>query len=380
MSYGATADESPAASTAGYPTVVIIGRPNVGKSTFFNRLVGHRRALVEDLPGTTRDRLYGQVRWQGRTFAIADTGGWQPEERPTPRDRRSRGDLSEELTTLVRRQVETALDEADVILFMVDAKEGMTAADREIGQLLREAGRPLLILANKADNEARLQAAQEFYELALGEPIPISAHHGLGVAEALDRLLEILPLSSGEEGLEGEASALPLAIVGRPNVGKSLLLNALLGWERAIVSEVPGTTRDAIDTPFTYDGRRLILIDTAGLRRRSRRREDVERHAALRSERAIRRADVALLVLDATEPATDQDTNIARAVVEAHKGLVLVVNKWDLIGLGMAEGQGGLGNKGDQQERAAWAQAVRHRLSFVSWAPLCFISALNRQG
>ncbi len=233
------------------PIVAIVGRPNVGKSALFNRIVGGRPALVEDEAGTTRDRIYGDAEWRGRQFAIVDTGGLEP-------------DVPGTYAPLVRRQVEYALNEAEIVLFVVDARDGITAADQEVAELLRRARKPVLLLANKAENQERQDAAVAFYELGIGEPIIVSAQHGLGVAEVLDMIYESLP--PAEEQEPGEA--LRLAIVGRPNVGKSSLLNAVLGEQRVIVSDVPGTTRDVIDTPFTFEGHELVLIDTAGLRRR----------------------------------------------------------------------------------------------------------------
>lgn len=333
------------------PIVAIVGRPNVGKSSLFNRMVGTRRALVEDLPGTTRDRLYGAVHWRDREFTLVDTGGWEPQTR-------------EGYAELVRQQVEQALTEADVILLVVDVRDGVTAADLEIADLLRPSLRPILLLANKADNEARDDAAVQFYELGLGDPIPVSAYHGRGIAAVMDILLELLPTAPVEE--EGVAQALPIAIVGRPNVGKSSLLNAILGQERVIVSEVPGTTRDAVDTPFTYKGQPLLLIDTAGIRRRGRIGGGVERHSVMRAHGAIDRAEVALVVIDASEPLTAQDTHIIGYVLEAYKGLVIVVNKWDLV-----EGQ---------QDKERFTRGLRRRLNFAPWALVCIVSAKEGVG
>jgi GTP-binding protein len=341
------------AETATAPVVAIVGRPNVGKSALFNRMVRGRVALVEDIPGTTRDRLYGNVEWQGRVFRLVDTGGL---------DLEARGSLSAQ----VRRQVQAAVDEAQVILFVVDSREGVTAGDLEVADVLRRTAKPVLMLANKAESRARREAAVEFYELGLGEPLPVSAHHGTGVADVMDLLVDILPpvarLWRGEE-----AEALRIAIVGRPNVGKSMLLNAILGEERVIVSEMPGTTRDSIDTPFEYEGLRLVLVDTAGIRRRGHIERGLEKHAVLRAQRAVERADVALLVLEAPQGVTAQDAHIAGYVAEAFCGLVLVANKWDLVG-------------GDGSNRREFERFARQRLRFASWAPLCFVSAKERTG
>jgi GTP-binding protein len=335
---------------AGKPLVAIVGRPNVGKSALFNRLIGSRKALVEDIPGTTRDRLYADVEWGEQVFTLVDTGGLDPSG-------------EEGYVPLVKRQVEVALAEADVIVLVVDARDGVTAIDLEIADLLRRAGKPLILAANKADNEARREAAVQFYELALGDPIPVSAHHGLGLPELMDRLLVLLP--AGEVG--AVPAGLRLAIVGRPNVGKSLLLNAILGQERVIVSEEPGTTRDAIDIAFRYQESDLVLVDTAGIRRRGRIQGGVEKHSVLRAQQAIDRGDVAVLVTDASDGITAQDAHIAGYVAEAFKGLVVAVNKWDLM-------------PGDGETREAFAKAARARLRFLPWASLCFISAKEATG
>ena len=279
---GAASRGAPPAETAAAPVVAIVGRPNVGKSAVFNRMVRGRLALVEDIPGTTRDRLYGNVEWRGRLFRLVDTGGLDLEARTS-------------LSAQVRQQVQAAVDEAQVILFVVDSSEGVTAGDLEVADTLRRTAKPVLMLANKAESKARQEGAVEFYELGLGEPLPVSAHHGTGLADVMDLLIDILPPAMAEE----EAKALRIAIVGRPNVGKSMLLNAILGEERVIVSEVPGTTRDSIDTPFEYAGQRLVLVDTAGIRRRGHVEKGLEKHAVLHAQRAVERADVALLVLEA---------------------------------------------------------------------------------
>ncbi len=339
-----------ATAAQGRPVVALVGRPNVGKSALFNRVIRGRKALVEDIPGTTRDRLYGDVEWRGKEFRLVDTGGLLL-------------DGSSPYDALVRRQVEVALAEAQVILFLVDAKEGLTAADLDVADLLRQAAGPVLLLANKAESESRQEAAVQFYELGLGEPIPVSAHHGLGVADVMDMVVEMLPLLPVAE----PSPTLAVAIVGRPNVGKSMLLNAVLGEERVIVSDVPGTTRDSIDTPFEYGEEKLVLIDTAGIRRRGRVQRGVEKHAVLRAQRAVQRADVALLLFDAGEGVAAQDAHIAGLVADAYVGLVLVANKWDLVGPEAAY-------------RKQFEGLVRQRLRFASWAPICFVSAKEGSG
>jgi GTP-binding protein len=333
--------------------VAIVGRPNVGKSTLFNRLVGSRTAIVEDIPGTTRDRLYGDAEWKEHAYSVIDTGGLEP-------------DATEGFSALIRDQVAVAMAEADAILFVVDATTGVTAIDEEIAELLRRTEKPVLVLANKGDNEARQELAVEFYELGLGEPMAISAHHDLGVREVQDRLLELLP----QAHLEPETQVLRMAVVGRPNVGKSALINAILGEERVIVSEIPGTTRDAVDTPFQYGERKMILIDTAGLRRPGRIERGIEKYSVMRAEAAIERSDVVVLVLDGTEKVAHQDQHIAGEVAKAYKGLVLAVNKWDLV-------------DDTEEYRDTIAHRVLTRLRFTPWAPLAFISAktaLNIEG
>ena len=327
------------------PVVAIVGRPNVGKSTLFNRLVGSRKAIVEDIPGTTRDRLYGEAEWGRHAFVVIDTGGLEPS-------------AEEGYSALVRRQVETALAEADVVLLLVDAREGVTATDLEIAAELRKWDKPLLLLVNKADNEERRAAAVEFYELALGDPIPISAYHGLGLAEVRERLEKLLPPALTEAPPEG----LRLAILGRPNVGKSMLVNTILGQERVIVSAEPGTTRDAVDTPFVYEDKPIVLIDTAGIRRPGRVGRGLERYSVLRARETIDRCDVGILLLDATQGVAAQDLHIAGYVAEAHKGLIMAVNKWDLM-------------EDTEESRQRFAAEALGRLRFAPWAPLAFVSA-----
>ena len=333
------------------PLVAIVGRPNVGKSALFNRIVGRRTALVEDLPGTTRDRLYGEMDWGGRPLRVVDTGGLEAEQE---------GPFS----PLVRRQIEQALAEADAVLFVVDSRDGLTAADLEIAELLRRVTKPVLLIANKADNQARIAETTQFYELGLGEPFPISAYHGGGVADMMDQLLDLLPPTDEQEEAE---DSLRVAIVGRPNVGKSALMNAILGEERVIVSDIPGTTRDVIDTEFAYNDQRLTLLDTAGMRRRGKIERGVERHSVQRAQAALERADVALAVMDATEPGTAQDTHVIGMAQEAHVGLVLVVNKADLL-------------PPSREARDELERLLRYRTRFVPWAPIRFVSALETQG
>ncbi len=333
------------------PIVAIVGRPNVGKSTLFNRLIGERRAIVEDLPGTTRDRVYGTAEWGGIEFTVVDTAGLQDEQEIL----RS---TQAEILKRTREQAQSAIDEADVIVFMVDAKTGITSGDYEVADLLRRTDKPTIVVANKADNVERRESAVEFYSLGLGEPIAISAFHGSGTGDLLDRIVEALPEFEEEPETEGPN----IAIVGRPNVGKSRLLNALLGQERAIVSDVPGTTRDTLDTQLVWAGQPLTLIDTAGIRRKGRIEEGIEQFSVLRSMRAIDRSDVVLLVIDATESFTAQDLHIAGYVEEQKKGMVVVVNKWDLV------------DKGPSTMDEYRAKA-KEALDFMPYVPLTFISA-----
>jgi GTP-binding protein len=299
------------------PLVAIVGRPNVGKSTLFNRLVGQRLAIVEDLPGTTRDRLYADAEWNGRIFTLVDTGGLEL-------------GTSDDLTARVVAQARLAIEEADVIVLLVDSGGGITAADADVADLLRRSGKAVVLGANKADNPARRQDAVEFYTLGLGEPITLSATQGTGTGDLLDAVTDALPPADEDE--DAEAPGLPrIAIVGRPNVGKSSLVNSVLGQDRVIVSEIAGTTRDAIDTEVEHDGRRLVLVDTAGIRRRGRVGVGLEKYSVLRATRAIDRCDVAVLIVDATDGITAQDTHIAGYIHEVARGIVVVVNKWDIV-------------------------------------------------
>ncbi|HUF53094.1 MAG TPA: ribosome biogenesis GTPase Der [Dehalococcoidia bacterium] len=330
------------------PVVAIVGRPNVGKSTLFNRLIGGRRAIVEDIPGTTRDRLYGDTEWKDHAYSVIDTGGLEP-------------DATEGYSVLIREQVAVAVAEADVILFIVDTITGVTPVDEEIAELLRRNQKPVLVLANKGDNPERQELAVEFYELGLGEPTPISAHHDIGIREVQDALIELLPAIAAD----AETRILNIAVVGRPNVGKSLLVNAILGEERVIVSEMAGTTRDAVDTPFEYKGRQMLLIDTAGIRRPGRIERGIEKYSVMRAMEAVERSDVVILVLDGTEKVAHQDQTLAGEIAKAYKGLVVAVNKWDL-------------SEDTEEWRDTIAHRVLTRLRFTPWAPMAFISAKTR--
>ena len=343
-----TADPS---SNEHVPLIAIVGRPNVGKSALFNRLTRTRAALVEDLPGTTRDRNYGDLIWRGRRLRVVDTGGLL-------------GDEPEELGPLIREAVERAIREADALLFVVDGVDGPTAPDHEIAEMLRRAAQPLLLVTNKSDITRSVDRLDEFYGLGLGSPHPVSAIHGSGVADLLDDILEVVGVVPAET--RETDGTIRVAIVGRPNVGKSSLVNAILGEQRTIVSSIPGTTRDAIDSSFEFEGHEMILVDTAGIRRRGRVERGVERHSVQRAEHAIDRAGVVMLVIDQTELLTAQDTHIAGHVQERARGMIIVVNKWDL-----AE---------DRGARVGVAQQVDQRYRFVPWAPVVFTSALEGEG
>lgn len=329
--------------------VAIVGRPNVGKSTLFNRLVGERVAIVEEKPGVTRDRLYKDVEWSGRVFTLVDTGGLDFQEK-------------DEISGKTRRQVELAIREADVLLFLVDARAGLTPADEEIAQTLRRSEKPVLLVANKVEKFAGEH--YDFFRLGLGEPVPVSAVQGLNTGDLLDKILQALPADEEEGCLE---ELIRVAVVGRPNVGKSSLVNKILGFERVIVSAQPGTTRDAIDTLFEHAGSRFLLVDTAGIRRKSKIDEATERYSVMRALKAIDGCDVSLVMLDALEGVTEQDKRIAGYVHEKGKAGILVVNKWDLFKKG---------------ERAAdrYREAVDQELPFLSYAPVAFVSALTGKG
>jgi GTPase len=299
---------------SGAPTVAIIGRPNVGKSTLFNRLIGRREAIVDARPGVTRDRNFAAADWNGRRFWLVDTGGLVP-------------GAADALNRAIRAQVEAAVMESDVLLFVVDVEQGVHPADLEIAQYLRGVDRPVLLVANKADRLPEDQRHLAFYELGLGDPFPVSAAIGKSTGDLLDRIVEMLPEREGEQ-VEG---AVQVAIVGRPNVGKSSLLNRLLGRDRMVVADEPGTTRDSVDTPVEHEGRRLVFIDTAGLRKRSKVQDDVEFYATLRTSRAIERADVCVLVVDALDGLHAQDLRIIGDAWERGAGVIVAVNKWDLI-------------------------------------------------
>jgi GTP-binding protein len=335
--------------TVSKPIVAIIGKPNVGKSTLLNRVAGKRIAIIEDTPGTTRDRIAVDVSWQGTGFTLVDTGGLETKPESA---------ISRE----VRDQVEVAMTEADAILFLVDARDGVTTSDQEVADVLRRTSKPVILAANKVDNTRLENQAAEFYGLGLKEPLPVSAYHGRGIEELLDRVVSLLPPTAPPAA---EPEMMKVALVGRPNVGKSMLLNALLGQERAIVNETPGTTRDAIDTQLDFQGQNVLLIDTAGIRRRGKIGAGIERYGVIRALRAIERADIALLVIDSTEPVTAQDLHIAGYVHQEAKGIIIIVNKWDLV---------------DDKNTTEWNGFIRDQFKFMPYAPVLYTSAMTGQG
>ena len=355
------------------PVVALVGRPNVGKSTLFNRLVGQRKAIVAELAGTTRDRNYADGDWAGRDFVLIDTGGIEtdflapaaqagPDQQPANAGFQA-GVSSRLFLHEMRRQVELAVEEADVIVFLVDVETGVTGPDEEIAAYLRRTEKPVLLAVNKADNMKRRAEAVDFYSLGLGDPIPVSALHGTGTGDLLDEIVESFPMAVEEEE---EEEAIQIAIVGRPNVGKSSLLNQLLGEERVIVSDVPGTTRDAIDTRIVYEGLELILVDTAGIRRPGKIEPGVEKYSSLRTIKAIQRADVCLLLLDATQLVAAQDARVAGHILEELKSVVVIVNKWDLV-------------EKDTYTMDEYTRLIRSELKFLDYVPVLFISAKSGQ-
>lgn len=331
------------------PIVAVVGRPNVGKSTFFNKIVGRRVSIVEDTPGVTRDRIYAEAEWNGIGFDLIDTGGIEP-------------DSKDIILSQMREQAQMAMDMADVILFIVDGKDGITTADEEVATMLRRTGKKIILLVNKIDNPRKIpDNFYDFYTLGLGEPIPISSVNMLNLGDVLDDIVKSFPDNKYEE-----TDDIKVSVIGKPNVGKSSLINALVDDNRVIVSPIAGTTRDAIDTPFEWEGDKYLLIDTAGIRRKSRVNEDIERYSVIRSIAAIERCDVCLLLIDAEEGLTEQDKKIAGEAHEAGKGIVVVVNKWDLI-------------HKETNTMRDYRRKIEAELLFMSYAPVVFISALKRE-
>lgn len=332
------------------PIVAIVGRPNVGKSTLFNKIVGRRISIVEDTPGVTRDRIMAEAEWVSRRFLLIDTGGIDTESR-------------EIIPSQMRAQAEIAMDMADVILFIVDGKAGLTSSDRDVAQLLRRRGRRVILAVNKVDGRKLPEDFYDFYELDLGDPFAVSAANQTGIGDLLDEVVKKFP--AGADAADDD-DAINIAIIGKPNVGKSSIVNAFVGEDRVIVSDIAGTTRDSVDTEFERDGQRYILVDTAGIRRRSRVSEDIERFSVIRAMAAVERCDVAMLVIDGSEGVSEQDKKIAGLAHEAGKGMIVVVNKWDLV-------------KKETNTMRDMERRIKGELIFMNYAPVMFVSALKGQ-
>ena len=331
------------------PLIAIVGRPNVGKSMLFNKIIGRRLSIVEDTPGVTRDRIYGESDWRGRKFTLIDTGGIEPR-------------TDNQILAFMRSQAQIAIDNATVIVFLCDIKTGMTASDQEVASMLQRCGKPVVLAVNKVD-QGQSPDIYEFYNLGLGDPIAVSAIHGHGTGDLLDACVQYFPPEDMEEE---EDDAIKVAVIGKPNAGKSSLVNKILGEERVIVSDVAGTTRDAIDSRFTNSKGSFVFIDTAGMRKKSKVEEDIEKYSVLRDTMAIDRADVCLIMIDATEGVTEQDTKVAGMAHEAGKASIIVVNKWDLVDK-------------DDKTMARMTEDIRRDLAYMTYAPILFISAKTGQ-
>ncbi len=333
------------------PIVSIVGRPNVGKSTLFNRLIGERKAIVHDQAGVTRDRHYGEADWAGKEYVLIDTGGYVP-------------DSADVFEKAIREQVRMSIDEADVVVFVVDARDGIMPMEQDIADMLRRSGKRTLLVANKTDGDAIQQTLSQFYELGLGDPIPVSALNGRLTGDLLDEIVRDFPMAADME--EDVEAPMRLAIIGRPNVGKSSLTNALLGVERSIVTDIPGTTRDSLDSVLKYYGKDIILIDTAGVRKKSKIKENVEFFSTLRTMKVLQRCDVAVLMLDASTELAHQDVDILSQAASMHKGIVIAVNKWDLI-------------EKDTHTSRLYEKALYERIKMFDYVPVIFISAMTKQ-
>ncbi|MBQ9387217.1 MAG: ribosome biogenesis GTPase Der [Lachnospiraceae bacterium] len=333
------------------PIIAIVGRPNVGKSTLFNSLAGERISIVQDTPGVTRDRIYADCEWLNRSFTLIDTGGIEPESKDI-------------ILKSMREQAQIAIDTADLILFMTDVRQGLTDADSKVADMLRRSGKPVALIVNKVDDFTKyMPDVYEFYNLGIGEPIPVSASSKVGVGDMLEKICEMLPEREGENAVDDRPR---IAIIGKPNVGKSSIVNRLIGQNRVIVSDIAGTTRDAVDTVVKYHKREYVFIDTAGLRRKSHVKEEIERFSVIRAVAAVERADVVMLVIDAADGITEQDAKIAGVAHDRGKGILVVVNKWDLV-------EKDTGTMKEMQEK------IRGVLSFLSYADIIFISTLTGQ-
>lgn len=327
--------------------VAIVGSPNVGKSTIFNRMIGDRHAIVDDEAGITRDRLYATCSWQGKTFSLVDTGGVEIANAPFQQQ--------------IRMQAEIAIDEADIIVFVVDGQVGITSDDRLVAKMLFKVKKPIILAVNKIDEGLHSSNAQEFYGLGLGEPIPVSGAHGVGIGDLLNRIVSKIEVEDEVK----EDDRITFSLIGRPNVGKSSLVNAILNQERVIVSDISGTTRDSIDTPFTRNGKDYLVIDTAGLKKRGKIYESIDKYSAIRALKAIERSEIVLLVIDGNEGIRDQDKHVLEYATHLHKAIIIVVNKWDLV------------NK-DQNTMQEFVKLVRKEYKFLDYAPVCFVSAKNK--
>lgn len=328
--------------------IAIVGRPNVGKSTIFNRIAGERVSIVEDIPGVTRDRIYASGEWTGRRFQLIDTGGIQLQDQPYQEE--------------IRAQVQIAIQEADVILMIVNGKTGLTDDDMYIAGILQRQDKPVVLAVNMIDDESRRMNIYEFYNLGIGDPIACSGIHGIGIGDVLDACIAAMPEEDGQEEPEG----LRIAVIGQPNVGKSSLVNAVLNEERSIVSDVQGTTRDAVDTPFEYEGKKYVLVDTAGIRKRGKVYESIEKYSVLRAMRAIERCDCALFLIDAEAGIRDQDKHVAGYAHEAGKPVVIVINKWDAV-------------EKDDKTMLRYTEKIREEFAYLSYAPVIYISAKTKQ-
>jgi GTPase len=331
------------------PVIAIVGRPNVGKSTIFNRIVGERISIVEDIPGVTRDRIYSSAEWLTHDFNIIDTGGIDLGDEP--------------FLDQIRQQAEIAIDEADVIIFLVNGREGVTAADEEVAKILYRSNKPVVLAVNKIDNPEMREMIYDFYALGFGEPMPISGSHGLGLGDLLDEAAKHFPQAKEDDY---DQDAIKFSLIGRPNVGKSSLVNAILGEERVIVSDIAGTTRDAIDSRVTYNGQKYVIIDTAGMRKKGKVYETTEKYSVLRALRAIERSDVVLIVINAEEGIIEQDKHIAGYAEEAGRAVIIVVNKWDAI-------------EKDEKTMKEFEDKIRAHFQFLSYAPIVFLSAKTKK-
>ena len=328
--------------------VAIIGSPNVGKSTIFNRIIGDKRAIVDDEAGITRDRLYGTAKWLNKTFTLIDTGGIELADRPFQEQ--------------IRMQATIAIDEADIIIFATDGKLGVTKDDRMIARMLQKSKKPIILIVNKIDEGFMMANAAEFYSLGLGEPIPVSGLHGVGIGDVLNRIIDKM----GDDKEELDEDVITFSLIGRPNVGKSSLTNAILNQERVIVSDISGTTRDSIDTPFTREGKKYVVIDTAGLKKKGKIYESIDKYSAIRALRAIERSEIVVLVIDGAQGIIDQDKHVIQYATDLHKAIIIVVNKWDIVDK-------------DENTMSSFSKEIRKQYKFLDYAPIIFLSALTKR-